>query len=60
MKVTIKKLEKSEVEITITVPFADYEKGEKKALESLWKEVIVSIFPNTQIRPWIEAKSRPF
>lgn len=44
MKATIKKLEKSQVEITITVPYEDYAKGEKKALETLSKEVKVDGF----------------
>lgn len=62
MKATIKKLEKSQVEITITVPYADYEKGEKKALETLSKEVKVDGFrsghmPEEVIRENIDEKT---
>ena len=62
MKATIKKLEKSQVEITITVPYANYEKGEKKALETLSKEVKVDGFrsghmPEEVIRENIDEKT---
>lgn len=39
MKVDIKNLKNSQVELTITVPYADYKKAEEKALVILSKEV---------------------
>ena len=44
MKVEIKNLPKSEVQLTITVPYKIYEKWEKKALEDISKEVNVPGF----------------
>ena len=44
MKVEVKKLPKSEVELTITVPYETYQKWEKKALEEIGKEIKVSGF----------------
>jgi trigger factor len=49
MKSEIKKLPKSQVEITITVPYADYEKAEKKAIETLSKEIKVPGFRSGHI-----------
>ena len=39
MKVDIKNLKNSQVELTITVPYADYKKAEEKAIVNLSKEV---------------------
>jgi trigger factor len=44
MKVDLKKLPKSEVELTISVPFEIYKKWERKALEDLGKEIKVPGF----------------
>ena len=44
MKVEIKKLPKSEVQLTISVPFETYKKWEKRALEELGKEIKVPGF----------------
>lgn len=44
MKVDIKKLPKSEVELTITVPYETYQKWEKKALEDLSQKIKVPGF----------------
>lgn len=44
MKVDIKKLPKSEIELTITVPYSIYAKWEKKALGDLGKQMKVSGF----------------
>lgn len=44
MKVELKKLPKSEVELTITVPHDFYKKWEKKALEEISKELKVAGF----------------
>ena len=44
MKVEVKKLPKSEVELTITVPYDVYKKWEKKALEEISKEAKVPGF----------------
>ena len=44
MKVEVKKLPKSEVELTITVPYDVYKKWEMKALEEISKEVKVPGF----------------
>ncbi|MBN1258148.1 trigger factor [Candidatus Peregrinibacteria bacterium] len=44
MKSTLKKLPKSQVEITITVPYEEYEKAEKHALEEISKELKVEGF----------------
>jgi len=44
MKVDIKKLPKSEVQLTITVPYEDYKKWEKKALEEVNKEMKIAGF----------------
>lgn len=44
MKAEIKKLPKSQVELTITVPHADYVKAEKQAIEKLSKEMKVDGF----------------
>lgn len=62
MKAVIKKLEKSKVEITITVPYEDYEKGEKKALEQLSKEIKVDGFraghmPEEVVRKNVDEKT---
>lgn len=44
MTVEIKKLPKSEVELTITVPYKDYQKWEKKALEEISQRVKIDGF----------------
>ncbi|MBU1018134.1 trigger factor [Patescibacteria group bacterium] len=44
MKVNIKKLPKSEVELTITVPYETYQKWEKKALEDISKNIKIDGF----------------
>ena len=44
MNATVKKLPKSQVEITVTVPYADYMKGEKSALDEISKELKVDGF----------------
>ena len=44
MQVEVKKLPKSEVQLTITVPYATYQKWEKKALEALSQKIKVSGF----------------
>jgi len=44
MKVEVKKLPKSEVQLTITVPYDVYKKWEKKALEEISKEIKVPGF----------------
>jgi trigger factor len=49
MKVEVKKLPKSEVELTITVPYDVYKKWEKKALEEISKEIKVSGFRSGNI-----------
>jgi len=49
MKAEIKKLPKSEVELTITVPYEDYKKAEKQALEMISKEIKVSGFRSGHI-----------
>lgn len=49
MSATIKKLPKSQVEITITVPYADYAKAEKQAVEKVGKEIKVDGFRSGQI-----------
>ena len=49
MKVELKKLPKSEVELTITVPYADYKKYEKKAIEGIGKKIKVSGFRSGHI-----------
>ena len=49
MKVDIKKLPKSEVQLTITVPYDVYQKWEKKALEDLGKQVKVDGFRSGNI-----------
>ena len=49
MKVEIKKLPKSEVQLTITVPFETYKKWEKKAIEELSKEVKIPGFRSGHI-----------
>jgi trigger factor len=49
MKVEIKKLPKSEVQLTITVPFEVYKKWEKKAIEELSKEVKIPGFRSGHI-----------
>jgi trigger factor len=61
MKVEIKKLPKSEVELTITVPFETYKKWEKKAIEELGKEIKVQGFrpghiPEDVIREKVHAE----
>ncbi|MBN2306527.1 trigger factor [Candidatus Peregrinibacteria bacterium] len=49
MNAVVKQLPKSQVEITITVPYADYAKAEKKAIELLGKEIKVDGFREGQI-----------
>ncbi|MBU0577430.1 trigger factor [Patescibacteria group bacterium] len=49
MKSEVKKLPKSQVEITITVPYEDYKKAEKKALEQIGKEIKVDGFRSGNI-----------
>ena len=49
MKAEIKKLPKSQVELTITVPYADYVKAEKQAIEKLGKQVKVDGFREGQV-----------
>ena len=49
MKAEIKKLPKSQVELTITVPYADYAKAEKQAVERLGKEIKVDGFREGQV-----------
>lgn len=49
MKVELKKLPKSEVELTISVPYDVYKKWEKKAVEELGKEIKVSGFRSGHI-----------
>jgi len=49
MKSDIKKLPKSQIELTITVSYADYEKAEKKAIETLSKEIKVPGFRSGHI-----------
>ncbi|MDH5596676.1 MAG: trigger factor [Candidatus Peregrinibacteria bacterium] len=44
MKAEVKKLPKSQVEITITVPYADYMEAEKKAMAEINKELKVDGF----------------
>ena len=49
MKAEIKNLPKSQVEITVTVPYADYAKAEKRAIERLGKEIKVDGFRAGQV-----------
>ena len=49
MSATVKNLPKSQVEITITVPYADYIKAEKQAVEKIGKEIKVDGFREGQI-----------
>lgn len=49
MSATINKLPKSQVEFTITVPYADYIKAEKKAIEEISKEIKVDGFRSGSI-----------
>jgi len=49
MKVEVKKLPKSEVQLTITVPYDVYKKWEKKALEEISKEIKISGFRSGNI-----------
>ena len=49
MPTSVKKLPKSQVELTITVPYADYVKAEKQAIERLGKEVKVDGFREGQV-----------
>ncbi len=49
MSATIKKLPKSQIELTITVPYADYAKAEKQAIEVVSKELKVDGFRSGQI-----------
>lgn len=49
MSATVKKLPKSQVEITITVPYADYAKAEKQAVEKVSKEIKVDGFRSGNI-----------
>ncbi|MBI5421721.1 trigger factor [Candidatus Peregrinibacteria bacterium] len=49
MKVDIKKLPKSEVQLTISVPYDVYKKWEKKAIEELGKEIKVAGFRSGHI-----------
>ncbi len=51
MKVTLKKLPQSEVELTITVPYEVYLKCEVKALEALSSEIKVDGFRKGHIPP---------
>jgi trigger factor len=62
MKAEVKKLAKSEVEITITVPYADYEKAEKQAMEDISKEIKVPGFrsghiPEAIVREQVDAST---
>ena len=62
MKSEVKNLPKSQVEITITVPYEDYKKAEKQALESLSKEVKVDGFrsghiPEDVVREQVDEKT---
>ncbi len=61
MKVEIKKLPKSQVELTISVPFETYKKWEKKAIEELGKEIKIQGFrsghiPEDVIREKVKAE----
>jgi trigger factor len=49
MKAEVKKLPKSLVEITITVPYEDYKKAEKQAIEEISKEIKVDGFRSGHI-----------
>jgi len=62
MKSIVKKLPKSQVEITITVPHADYAKAEKVALEQIGKEIKVDGFrpgsiPESVIREKVDIEA---
>jgi len=57
MKVEVKKLPKSEVELTITVPYDAYMKWEKKALEEISKEIKVPGFRSGNIPEEIVRKN---
>lgn len=62
MSSTIKQLPKSEVEITITVSYEDWKKGEKAALEEISKEIKVDGFrsgniPEDVIRKEVDKKT---
>ena len=49
MKATLKTLPKSQIELTITVPYADYVKAQKQALERISKEMKVDGFRSGHI-----------
>lgn len=49
MKVDIKKLPKSEVQLVVTVPYSVYQKWEKKALEDISKNIKISGFRSGHI-----------
>lgn len=60
MKATIKSLPKSQVELTITVPYADYKKGEQEAMKDISNEIKVDGFrkghvPEAVIREKVSA-----
>ena len=62
MKSEIKKLPKSQVELTITVPYEDYEKAEKKAIETLSKEIKIPGFraghiPEEMVREQVDKQT---
>jgi trigger factor len=57
MTVEVKKLPKSEVQLTITVPYNDYIKWEKKALEEISKEIKVPGFRSGNIPEEIVRKN---
>lgn len=62
MKSSVKKLPKSQVEITVTVPYELYKKSEAQALEELGKEVKVDGFrpghiPEAVIREKVSAET---
>lgn len=62
MKCELKNLPKSQVELTITVPYEDYKKAEKHAIEELSKEVKVAGFrsghiPEDVVRKQVDAQT---
>jgi trigger factor len=62
MSATVKKLPKSQVEITVTVPYSDWTKAEKEALEQIGKEIKVDGFrsgaiPENVIREKVDANT---
>jgi trigger factor len=62
MSVTVKNLPKSQVELTITVPYEEYQKAEALALEDISKEIKVDGFrsghiPENVIREKVDPKT---